>query len=135
MAFPTVPVVAAAAAAFIFRDKIVAFFRPKPSTTPAGYVTELSQNQAYAGVAMMSPSGGTDPTIGSNHLRAYLTNVGFQVLSTPVLRSSDDAQKFSLGQPAAWTFTAKWTKPDRYVTGPADPAIGMIQFVPMPASV
>lgn len=135
MAFPTLPVLAGLGlATFIFRDKIASTFRKTPATTPAGYVTELQQNKTYAGVAMMSASGGNDPSVGSAHLKTYLTNAGFQVLTDPALRSSDDASKFSMGQPAAWIFTAKWTKSDRYVTSPPDPAIGMVQFVPMPTT-
>lgn len=134
MAFPTIPVLGAAALAYVFRDKIKAMLSPSPKLTPAGYVTELKQNALYAGIAAMFPAGGTDPTVGSNHLKAYLTSVGFDVLTQPSLQSATEAQKFAAGQAAYWIFVAKWTKPGKYVEGPADPAIGAVMFTPLPVA-
>lgn len=137
MSFPTVPVLAGVGlAAYFFRDKIMGLFAKgyNPSGAPAGYVSTLDQNRVYIASAVMSPSGGIDTQIGSQHLKAYLTTSGFQVLTEPVLKSADEALKYSKGLPATWIAQVKWTRPEKYVTGPADPAVSMVMFTPIPAA-
>jgi hypothetical protein len=141
MPFPLVPILASAAAGaalFFGYERIV---KPKLAKAPEGplpgTVSELAQGITYAVQVALAPGTFTRDSAGvtaaSGFLRQFFQGVGFDLgTSQPALRDKENADKFAADLTSAWIFTAKWTRPEKFVGGPGHPAIGMTLFTPLP---
>lgn len=144
MPFPLVPVLATAAAgaaAFFGYEKFIKprLGHPGPEGPLPGTVSELKQGQTYAVQVALSPGTFTRDRDGivaaSAFLRTFFQSVGFDLgASQPAIRDKENEDKFAADLTSAWIFTAKWTRPEKFVGGEGHPAIGMALFTPLPSS-
>ncbi len=142
MPFPLVPVLATAAAgaaAFFGYEKFIKPHLKGPEGPLPGTVSELKQGTTYAVQVALAPGTFTRDSAGvtaaSGFLRQFFQSVGFDLgVSQPTLRDKENTDKFNADLTSAWIFTAKWTRPEKFVGGPGHPAIGMALFTPIPVS-
>lgn len=78
--------------------------------------TEFVQGKTYAVQLMVTPTIGTkEPVTASAVIKSTMEQLGWKVLSTPVVRGGEDGVKFATGQPSQWVFTGQWTKTDKFM--------------------
>lgn len=80
-------------------------------------VTEFTQGKTYAVQLMVTNSIGTkDPVTASNVIKSTMEQLGWKVLSTPVVRGIADSTSFATGQPSQWLFSGQWTLPAKFMS-------------------
>lgn len=107
-----------------------------PKNSP-GLVSELSYGRTYQVTCMLDLSKVPvvrTTKVGSDFVKANFQGLGFNVRTEPQPLNATEAQKFSAGAPSAWTFVGQWTKTEKYISGPANPAIPSAQFYILPVA-
>lgn len=131
---------ATAAAGYFYYEKV---YKPShagggggsPQYVPGspGGVSELQKGQMYAVLVSIVGSPSTSVKDTSDMIKAYFESVGFTVYMSPIPRSQADEAKFAArAAGSTWIFNARWEKDAKFVSGPANPMIGMASFTPMP---
>jgi len=78
--------------------------------------TEFVQGKTYAVQLMVTPTIGTrDPVTASNVIKSTMEQLGWKVLSTPVVRDPAAGVAFGTGQASQWVFSGQWTKTDKFM--------------------
>lgn len=143
MAFPTIPVAiaaVAAGAAFMFRSKLGAIFKPPGPGPIPGTVDRLVKGTTYAILIQLggaatpnAPGHFTGVKEASDFLNSFFARNGFEVLSPATLRDADAQTKFAAALPSTWVMTGKRTSSDPAVTE-GHPLIGQGLFTPLPTA-
>lgn len=102
-----------------------------------GTVSELTKGQSYAVQVQLAPGTFTRDAEGlkaaSSFLRNFFSSNGFDLGSSqPALRDTESTSRFDANLSSTWVFTATWTRPEKFVAGVGDPAIGVALFTPLP---
>ncbi len=95
-------------------------------------VSTLVKGTTYGVLVNLKGIGSSDITAAAKFLSDYFMSVGFDVLSTPTLRSPEDSSAFVGNQPSNWIFNARWTVDAPYVAGSGSPNINGATFTPLP---
>jgi hypothetical protein len=123
MAIPAVVIALAAAAGGallmnkVQKDKARAFEAETARQQSLGLAaSELIQGKTYAVQLVVTDKIGTkDVVTASNVIKSTMEQLGWKVLSTPVVRGPVDATAFATGQPSQWVFSGQWTKTDKFM--------------------
>jgi len=137
---PLIPLALAAGGAYLVRRG----YMERPGAMPwapgqakgqsAGVVSELSQNAVYMVIASIATTAPFSPADLPAGIKSTMNSLGWDVIDAPKPRTEADRAAFaSKTGPSAWVFTARWTKPDKYVTGAVPTWIGqtIVQYLPV----